>query len=116
MSEPYPIGLRLDGLRVLVVGGGAVATRRLPALLAAGADVVLVSPALTPALHDLADAGRIAGYRDGSNRPMWTAHGWCRSRWTTPRPRSRSARRRRSGGFSAYARTTATPRQPGRPR
>nr|WP_205864326.1 uroporphyrinogen-III C-methyltransferase [Planosporangium mesophilum] len=55
----YPIGLRLEGLRVLVVGGGAVATRRVPALLAAGAEVVLVAPELTPALHDLATAGRI---------------------------------------------------------
>src|SRR4051812_7986056 len=60
MTELYPIGLRLSGLRVLVVGGGTVATRRVPALLAAGADVVLVSPGLTPALHDLADAGRVA--------------------------------------------------------
>jgi uroporphyrin-III C-methyltransferase/precorrin-2 dehydrogenase/sirohydrochlorin ferrochelatase len=60
MSELYPIGLRLDGLRVLVVGGGTVATRRVPALLAAGADVVLVAPELTPALHDLATAGRVA--------------------------------------------------------
>ncbi|NJC85576.1 uroporphyrinogen-III C-methyltransferase [Planosporangium mesophilum] len=59
MSELYPIGLRLEGLRVLVVGGGAVATRRVPALLAAGAEVVLVAPELTPALHDLATAGRI---------------------------------------------------------
>nr|WP_205862800.1 uroporphyrinogen-III C-methyltransferase [Planosporangium thailandense] len=55
----YPIGLRLEGLRVLVVGGGTVATRRVPALLAAGADVVLVAPVLTPALHDLATAGRV---------------------------------------------------------
>jgi len=47
--NPYPLGLQLDGLRVLVVGGGAVATRRVPALLDAGADVVLVSPHVTPA-------------------------------------------------------------------
>jgi uroporphyrin-III C-methyltransferase / precorrin-2 dehydrogenase / sirohydrochlorin ferrochelatase len=59
VSELYPIGLRLEGLRVLVVGGGTVATRRVPALLAAGADVVLVAPVLTPALRDLADAGRL---------------------------------------------------------
>jgi uroporphyrin-III C-methyltransferase/precorrin-2 dehydrogenase/sirohydrochlorin ferrochelatase len=59
VSELYPLGLRLDGLRVLVVGGGAVATRRVPALLDAGADVVLVSPSLTPALRAHADAGRL---------------------------------------------------------
>jgi uroporphyrin-III C-methyltransferase/precorrin-2 dehydrogenase/sirohydrochlorin ferrochelatase len=57
--DPYPLGLKLAGLRVLVVGGGAVATRRVPALLAAGARVVLVSPSLTPALRALADAGRL---------------------------------------------------------
>jgi uroporphyrin-III C-methyltransferase/precorrin-2 dehydrogenase/sirohydrochlorin ferrochelatase len=55
----YPLALRLEGRRVLVVGGGAVATRRVPALLAAGAEVVLVSPELTPALRAHADAGRI---------------------------------------------------------
>jgi uroporphyrin-III C-methyltransferase/precorrin-2 dehydrogenase/sirohydrochlorin ferrochelatase len=55
----YPLGLRLAGRRVLVVGGGAVATRRVPALLAAGAEVVLVSPELTPALHGLAEDGRL---------------------------------------------------------
>ena len=33
--EPYPLGLLLAGRRVLMVGGGAVATRRVPALLAA---------------------------------------------------------------------------------
>ncbi len=59
MTELYPLGLRLDGLRVLVVGGGVVASRRVPALLAAGARVVIVSPELTPALRDLADAGRV---------------------------------------------------------
>jgi uroporphyrin-III C-methyltransferase/precorrin-2 dehydrogenase/sirohydrochlorin ferrochelatase len=55
----YPLGLKLDGRRVLVVGGGAVATRRVPAMLSAGARVVLVSPSLTPALRALADAGRL---------------------------------------------------------
>ena len=57
--NPYPLGLLLQGRRVLVVGGGAVATRRMPALLDAGADVLLVSPELTPALRDLADKGRL---------------------------------------------------------
>ncbi|MBG6100152.1 uroporphyrin-III C-methyltransferase/precorrin-2 dehydrogenase/sirohydrochlorin ferrochelatase [Micromonospora vinacea] len=58
-SNPYPLGLRLHGRRVVVVGGGAVATRRVPALLDAGADVLLVSPELTPALRARADAGRL---------------------------------------------------------
>jgi uroporphyrin-III C-methyltransferase/precorrin-2 dehydrogenase/sirohydrochlorin ferrochelatase len=59
VSDLYPVGLRLSGRQVLVVGGGAVASRRVPALLDAGADVVLVAPEVTPALRALADAGRI---------------------------------------------------------
>jgi uroporphyrin-III C-methyltransferase/precorrin-2 dehydrogenase/sirohydrochlorin ferrochelatase len=51
---PYPVGLRLAGRRVVVVGGGHVAQRRIPALIAAGADVLLVSPQVTPALEGLA--------------------------------------------------------------
>jgi uroporphyrin-III C-methyltransferase/precorrin-2 dehydrogenase/sirohydrochlorin ferrochelatase len=54
----YPLALKLAGRRVLVVGGGAVATRRVPALLAAGALVEIVSPELTPALRGIVDAGR----------------------------------------------------------
>lgn len=59
MSTLYPIGLRLAGRRVLVVGGGTVATRRVPALLDAGAEVLLVAPEATAALQDLARTGRI---------------------------------------------------------
>ncbi|BCB81962.1 uroporphyrinogen-III C-methyltransferase [Phytohabitans flavus] len=59
MTSPYPLALLLEGRRVLVVGGGAVATRRVPALLDAGARVEVVSPYLTPALRALFDAGRL---------------------------------------------------------
>jgi uroporphyrin-III C-methyltransferase/precorrin-2 dehydrogenase/sirohydrochlorin ferrochelatase len=44
----------LGGRRVVVVGGGHVAQRRVPALLAAGADVTVVSPEVTPAIEGLA--------------------------------------------------------------
>ncbi|TDE38235.1 uroporphyrinogen-III C-methyltransferase [Nonomuraea mesophila] len=57
---PYLLGLRLSGRRVLVVGGGRVAQRRVPALLDAGAEVTVVSPGVTPALDDLIAAGRVA--------------------------------------------------------
>jgi uroporphyrin-III C-methyltransferase/precorrin-2 dehydrogenase/sirohydrochlorin ferrochelatase len=57
--DAYLLGLRLNGRRVVVVGGGAVATRRIPALLDAGADIVLVSPSATTSLEGLAAAGHI---------------------------------------------------------
>src|SRR3569623_1696383 len=50
---PYPVGLLLAGRRVLVVGGGQVAQRRIPTLIAAGADVLVVSPEVTPAIEGL---------------------------------------------------------------
>jgi uroporphyrin-III C-methyltransferase/precorrin-2 dehydrogenase/sirohydrochlorin ferrochelatase len=50
----YPAGLRLTGRKVVVVGGGAVAQRRIPGLIAAGAAVTVVSPDVTPAIEGLA--------------------------------------------------------------
>jgi uroporphyrin-III C-methyltransferase/precorrin-2 dehydrogenase/sirohydrochlorin ferrochelatase len=55
----YPSGLRLQGRRVLVVGGGLVAQRRVPGLLAAGAQVVVVSPETTPAVEGMAGSGEV---------------------------------------------------------
>jgi uroporphyrin-III C-methyltransferase/precorrin-2 dehydrogenase/sirohydrochlorin ferrochelatase len=62
---PYPSGLRLQGRRVLVVGGGHVAQRRIPRLIAAGADVVVVSPRTTPAVEGLARAGEVTWHERG---------------------------------------------------
>jgi len=56
---PYPSGLRLAGRRVLVVGGGHVAQRRVPQLIAVGADVHVVSPEVTPAIEGLVGSGEI---------------------------------------------------------
>lgn len=56
---PYPSGLRLAGRRVVVVGGGHVAQRRLPALIAAGADLEVVSPEVTPAIEGLVGSGEL---------------------------------------------------------
>ncbi|MET0524075.1 MAG: uroporphyrinogen-III C-methyltransferase [Nocardioides sp.] len=55
----YPSGLRLGGRRVVVVGGGQVAQRRVPGLLAVGADVHVVSPHVTPAIEGLVGSGEI---------------------------------------------------------
>jgi uroporphyrin-III C-methyltransferase / precorrin-2 dehydrogenase / sirohydrochlorin ferrochelatase len=75
--DAYLVGLRLQNRRVVIVGGGAVATRRIPALLHAGADIVLVSPSATTSLEDLAAAGRIRWerrrYADGDLAGAWLA-------------------------------------------
>lgn len=46
----YPVFLDLSGRRCVVVGGGAVATRKVSKLLEAGAEVVVVSPEVRPEL------------------------------------------------------------------
>jgi uroporphyrin-III C-methyltransferase/precorrin-2 dehydrogenase/sirohydrochlorin ferrochelatase len=55
----YPVGLRLAGRRVVVVGGGQVAHRRVAGLLEARALVTVVSPELTPALEALVAPGAV---------------------------------------------------------
>src|SRR5262249_22168105 len=74
-TPAYPLSLRLDGRRVLVVGGGSVALRRVAGLRAAGAEVVVVAPRLTPALGDLAARGLITahlrGYQPGDLDGAW---------------------------------------------
>ena len=52
--HPYLAGLVLTGRKVVVVGGGHVAQRRVSGLLGAGADVTVVSLDVTPALEGLA--------------------------------------------------------------
>jgi uroporphyrin-III C-methyltransferase / precorrin-2 dehydrogenase / sirohydrochlorin ferrochelatase len=76
--EPLlPLGLRLRGRRVVVVGGGPVALRRVAALMAARASVTVVSPAAVTALQDLAERGQIdwlaRPYRTGDLRDAWLA-------------------------------------------
>ncbi|MFJ9541521.1 uroporphyrinogen-III C-methyltransferase [Streptomyces sp. NPDC101225] len=73
----YPVGLRLAGRKVVVLGGGQVAQRRLPALIAAGAEVLLVSPEATPSVEAMADAGEFTWlrrpYADGDLADAWYA-------------------------------------------
>src|SRR5260370_7552213 len=59
MPDYFPAFLGARGRRCLVVGGGAVADRKVPGLLQCGARVTVVSPALVPALSRLVAAGRI---------------------------------------------------------
>jgi precorrin-2 dehydrogenase / sirohydrochlorin ferrochelatase len=59
MSHYMPVMLDLRGQKVIVIGGGTVAERRVLALLDAEAAVVVVSPSLSAALSALAEAGRL---------------------------------------------------------
>lgn len=52
-ENAYLVGLRLSGRKVVVVGGGTVAQRRLPLLIANGADVHVIARAATPAVEAL---------------------------------------------------------------
>jgi uroporphyrin-III C-methyltransferase / precorrin-2 dehydrogenase / sirohydrochlorin ferrochelatase len=74
----HPMGLRVGGRRVVVVGAGVVAMRRVTALLQAAAAVTVVAPAATPALTDLAAAGRVQWlqreYADGDLDGAWLAY------------------------------------------
>ncbi|MCW5953659.1 MAG: siroheme synthase [Propionibacteriaceae bacterium] len=58
-SPAYLSGLLLNGRKVVVVGGGCVARRRVPKLLDAGARVEVISPELHDSLAPLATSGAI---------------------------------------------------------
>jgi len=76
-ENPYLVGLRLTGKKVVVVGGGNVAQRRLPLLIASGADVHVITRTATPAVEATAMASRITlslrEYRDGDLAGAWYA-------------------------------------------
>ncbi len=55
----YPLFADLSGRRCVVVGGGAVAHRKVTALIRCGAQVVVISPTLTARLAAMAAAGRV---------------------------------------------------------
>lgn len=55
----YPVALDLLGKKCVVVGGGVIADGKLDALLAAGARVTVVSPAVGARIRQLAAAGQL---------------------------------------------------------
>jgi len=52
----YPLFLELTGQRVIVVGGGKVATRKARSLVAAGACITVISPVVTAAIQRMKNA------------------------------------------------------------
>ena len=67
----YPLLLDLTGRRVLVVGGGEVATRRAAGLIAAGALVSVVAPHLTPELREIAHDVEARAFRADDVDGAW---------------------------------------------
>jgi uroporphyrin-III C-methyltransferase/precorrin-2 dehydrogenase/sirohydrochlorin ferrochelatase len=73
-ENAYLVGLRLDGRKVVVVGGGSVAQRRIPLLLANGADVHVVTRAATPAVEAIEGITlAIRDFRTGDLDGAWYA-------------------------------------------
>jgi siroheme synthase-like protein len=59
-DSTYPVSLALTGRRVLVVGGGQVATRRVEDLLETGALVEVVAPAVSAEIAAWGHSGSLA--------------------------------------------------------
>lgn len=77
-ENAYLVGLRLAGKKVVVIGGGTVAQRRVPVLVAGGAQVHVVARAATPAVEALAEQQpgitlELRDYRDGDLEDAWYA-------------------------------------------
>ncbi|MCV7345846.1 uroporphyrinogen-III C-methyltransferase [Mycolicibacterium rhodesiae] len=77
-ENAYLVGLRLGGKKVVVVGGGTVAQRRIPLLMARDADVHVIARAATPAVEVLTTTNpgitlELRDYRDGDLEGAWYA-------------------------------------------
>jgi uroporphyrin-III C-methyltransferase / precorrin-2 dehydrogenase / sirohydrochlorin ferrochelatase len=77
-ENAYLVGLRLAGKKVIVVGGGTVARRRLGLLINSGADVHVITRAATPAVEALGHSTpgvtlTLRDYRDGDLGGAWYA-------------------------------------------
>jgi precorrin-2 dehydrogenase/sirohydrochlorin ferrochelatase len=67
----YPIFLKLEGHKVLIVGGGPVAEQKIEAVLRSATHVTVVSPQITPRIRLWAHQGRIK-YQGVEFRPGMT--------------------------------------------
>jgi precorrin-2 dehydrogenase/sirohydrochlorin ferrochelatase len=65
----YPINLNITGQLCVVMGGGAVATRKITSLLLCNARVRVISPEISPEIKKLSDKNNLEwiprGYRNG---------------------------------------------------
>lgn len=73
-ENAYLVGLRLTGRKVVVVGGGSVAQRRLPLLVANGADVVVIAREATPVVEAMTGITlQLREFRPGDLEGAWYA-------------------------------------------
>jgi uroporphyrin-III C-methyltransferase / precorrin-2 dehydrogenase / sirohydrochlorin ferrochelatase len=73
-ENPYLVGVRLAGRKVVVVGGGTVAQRRLGLLMSTGADIHVIARAATPAVESMPGITvTLRDYRDGDLADAWYA-------------------------------------------
>jgi precorrin-2 dehydrogenase len=56
----FPIYLNLSGKRVIVIGGGEVAERKITSLSGTGAEITVISPDVTPRLLSLSQSNAIS--------------------------------------------------------
>lgn len=55
----YPIFLKLEGHKVLIVGGGLIAEQKIEAVLRSATDVTVISPEVTPRIRLWEQQGRL---------------------------------------------------------
>lgn len=55
----YPVFLKLEGRKVLIVGGGKVAEEKIYAVLRSATDVTVVAPAITPRISEWVKVGLV---------------------------------------------------------
>jgi precorrin-2 dehydrogenase / sirohydrochlorin ferrochelatase len=55
----YPVFLKLEGRKVLIVGGGAVAEQKIEGVLRSATDVTVIAPEVTPRIRQWAEEGRL---------------------------------------------------------
>src|ERR1035438_8996035 len=59
MTALFPIFLKLDSRKCVVVGAGSIAGQKLETLLDSGADLLIIAPVASSEIQDLARNGRV---------------------------------------------------------
>ncbi len=72
-EQLYPVSLVVAGKRCVVVGGGAVAARKVAALVDAGAEVVVVAPEICPEIRAMPVERVERPYHRGDLNLAWLA-------------------------------------------